>query len=196
MPERDDHPVSTDDASLVRRCLRGEDAAISLLVDRFQTDVYGLCIRILHHRQDAEDVCQEVFLRIFRSLDTWDPSRPLRPWILGIAVNRCRTWLSQRQRRPETVDYLQEVAATRPEEDDSFELLGEIHQALATLRDDYRLVFLLFHEQGQSYEEIALAVDRPVGTVKTWLHRARTEILGRLQQRGMIEELPTRGKEQ
>ena len=70
--------MTTDDATLVRRCLRGEAEAIGLLVGRFQAEVYGLCVRLLNHRHDAEDVCQEVFLRVFRSLDSWDPSRPLR----------------------------------------------------------------------------------------------------------------------
>ena len=61
--------------------------------------------------------------------------------------------------------------------------------ALPILRDDYRLVFALFHEQGLPYDEIAEAVDKPVGTVKTWLHRARLEVLARLRQRGMVSEV-------
>jgi RNA polymerase sigma factor (sigma-70 family) len=179
--------VSADDASLVRRCLRGDAEAVRQLVSRFQSDVYGLCVRLLHHRHDAEDVTQEVFLRIFRSLQGWDPSRPLKPWIMGIAVNRCRTWLVQRTRRPELVDYLQDTVVARAA-DDSAELLTEIHAALAELRIEYRTVFVLFHEQGQPYEDIAQAMDRPVGTIKTWLHRARLEILDRLRRRGMVPE--------
>ena len=106
---------------------------------------------------------------------------------MGITDNRCRTWLAGRKRRPELVDYLQDVvAAAAP--DDSVELLSEIHAALAELRLDYRTVFLLFHEQGQPYEEIAQALGRPVGTIKTWLHRARLEILDRLRRRGMVSD--------
>jgi RNA polymerase sigma-70 factor (ECF subfamily) len=179
--------VSADDASLVRRCLREDADAIRQLVSRFQGDVHGLCVRLLHHRQDAEDVTQEVFLRIFRSLEGWDPSRPLKPWIMSIAVNRCRTHLAQRSRRPELVDYLQDTVAGQPA-DDSAELVAEIHVALAGLRLEYRTVFVLFHEQGQPYEDIAAALQRPVGTIKTWLHRARLEILDRLKRRGMVEE--------
>jgi len=179
--------VSADDATLVRCCLTGDSVAIGQLVERFQAEVFGLCCRMLGHRQDAEDVAQEVFLRIFRSLGRWDSSRPLRPWIMGITVNRCRTWISQRVRRPDLVDHLHETVAG-PEADDSAELLSEIRTALADLREEYRTVFVLFHEHGHPYEDIARAMDRPVGTIKTWLHRARQELLTRLKQRGMLNE--------
>jgi len=181
--------VSADDTALVRRCLRGDAEAVRALVDRFQAEVYGLCVRLLNHRHDAEDVTQEVFLRIFRSLRKWDCTRPLRPWIMGIAVNRCRTWLAQRARRPELADYLHETAAAPPA-DDSAELVSEIQAALRQLRPDYRSVFVLFHEHGHPYEEIAEALGRPVGTIKTWLHRARLEVLDYLRRRGMVVDVP------
>jgi RNA polymerase sigma factor (sigma-70 family) len=181
----------SDEAGLVQRCLLGQSEAIRQLVERFQSDVFGLCVRLLHHRHDAEDVTQEVFLRVFRSLHRWDSSRPLKPWVMSIAVNRCRTWLSQRSRRPELVDYLHETAASPPA-DDSPELLREIRAAVDELRAEYRMVFVMFHEQGQPYEDIASAMERPVGTIKTWLHRARLEVLDRLRRRGMVatEEQP------
>jgi RNA polymerase sigma-70 factor (ECF subfamily) len=180
--------VSADDALLVRRCLRGDPAAMQSLVERFQADILGLCVRLLHHRQDAEDVVQEVFLRVFRSLKRWDVARPLKPWVMAIAVNRCRTWLSQRARRPELVDYLHETAAG-PKADDHAELAREIQASLSALRADYRAVFVMYHERGMPYDEIAAAVDKPVGTVKTWLHRARLEMLERLRRRGMVSEV-------
>jgi len=174
-----------DDSALVQRCLNGDSIAIQTLIERFQGEVLGLCVRLLGHRQDAEDVVQEVFLRIFRSLTKWDSERPLRPWIMGITVNRCRTWMSQRVRRPELADYLHETPA-KEASDDSTELVLEIQSALRHLRPEYRVVFVMFHEQGQSYEEISLAMERPVGTIKTWLHRARAEMLERLRSRGMV----------
>jgi RNA polymerase sigma-70 factor (ECF subfamily) len=181
------HDVSADETALVRRCLEGRQESIRQLIERFQAEVFGLCVRLLNHRHDAEDVTQEVFLRVFRSLRRWDPTRPLKPWIMGITVNRCRTWMSQRSRRPGTVDYLQETAA-RDDRDDSLELVAEIRTALGELRPDYRAVFVMFHEQGQSYEDIALAMERPVGTIKTWLHRARLEVLDQLRRRGMLPD--------
>jgi RNA polymerase sigma-70 factor (ECF subfamily) len=180
--------VATDELALVKRCLRGDAIAIRTLVERFQAEVFGLCVRLLNHRHDAEDVTQEVFLRVFRSLRRWDRTRPLRPWIMGIAVNRCRTWITQRARRPELVDHLQETAQAQPT-DDAAELASEIRAAVGELRGDYRRVFVLFHEQGQPYEDIAAVLGRPVGTIKTWLHRARLEVLERLRRRGMISEV-------
>jgi len=183
--------VADDDATLVRRCRRNDPLAVRALVEQFQGAVFGLCVRLLGHRHDAEDVSQEVFLRVFRSLGSWDATRPLKPWVLSIAVNRCRTWLAKRARRPELADYLHDTAAAAPA-DDSVELTREIEQALARLRPEYRTVFVRFHQQGQPYDVIAGAVGRPVGTVKTWLHRARLELLDALRRRGMVEAPATR----
>jgi len=180
--------VSAEDAILVRRCLKGDEAAIHALVERYQSDVFGLCVRLLHHRQDAEDVTQEVFLRIFRSLKRWDQARPFKPWVMGITVNRCRTWLSQRIKRPELVDYLHETASKEPA-DDAAELVREIQDAVREMRWEYRSVFVMYHERGLPYEDIAEAMEKPVGTVKTWLHRARLEVLERLRRRGMMSEV-------
>ncbi len=180
--------MSGDDVLLVRRCLRGDATAMERLVEQYQADVFGLCVRLLQHRHDAEDVVQEVFLRVFRSLRRFDLKRPLRPWILGIAVNRCRTWMSQRVRRPELVDYLQETAAFT-ESGDAAELVREIQTAVQSMRREYQSVFVLYHDSGLPYEDIAQALSKPVGTIKTWLHRARMEVLDRLRERGMISEV-------
>lgn len=177
--------MPSEDADLVKRCLRGDEVAVRALVDRFQAEVFGLCLRLLHHRHDAEDVCQEVFLRVFRSLRRWDAARPLKPWIMGIAVNRCRTWFVQRAKRPEAVDYLQETASSPPASDVA-ELQREIDRVLGEMRVEYRAVFVLFHERGQPYDELAIAMGRPLGTIKTWLHRARLQVLQHLINRGMI----------
>ncbi len=181
-----------DDAALVRRCLRGDDSAVRSLIEQFQDGVFGLSLKMLGHRQDAEDVTQEVFVRVFRSLRGWDTARPLKPWIMMIAANRCRTWASKRGKRPESVEFLPETLAAPPP-DDSLELRQALADALAGLRPEYRSAFVLYHEQGQDYGAIAAHLARPVGTIKTWLHRARLELLDQLRTRGMVDthdELP------
>lgn len=177
------------DRDLVRRILAGDATATRELVARFEHDVFGLCVRLLRNRHDAEDVAQDVFLRVFRSLRKWDDTRPLRPWVTTIAVNRCRTHMSRRKTRPDTADYLAELPDPEaPLADQGNELASAIAAAVDTLRDDYREVFVLFHETGQGYEEIAAVIGRPVGTVKTWLHRARAAVLEHLKQLGLAPE--------
>lgn len=173
---------------LVKACLAGDVRATHRLVATFHREVYALCLRLLGHTHDAEDVTQEVFLRIFRSLRSWDGKRPLRPWILAIAVNRCRTWLRKRPRNNALPDELS-TGQGGGETDTAWELQETLSQALASLREEYRTVFVLYHDRHLAYEEIAEVVGRPVGTVKTWLHRARLEILAYLRRWGWDHEI-------
>jgi RNA polymerase sigma factor (sigma-70 family) len=172
------------DSELVRLCLRGQPEAMRELVARFEADVYALCFGMLRQHQDAEDVAQEVFLRVFRSLKSWDSARPLKPWVLTIAVNRCRTAMLKRSKLPKLTEFLADAPA-RPADSPAGELTEALSTAITALRSDYREVFLLYHEQALPYEEIAEIVDRPVGTIKTWLHRARLQVLAELQRLGL-----------
>jgi len=174
-----------DDRALVEALRSGEPQAPAWLLLQFHGVVFGLCYRMMRHRQDAEDVTQETFLRALGSFAGFDADRPLRPWLLGIAANRCRTAISRRGRRPITTDSVDDPVDHRPGRTDPDDLAGELERALGHLRTEYRMVFTLFHEQGLPYEEIALAIDRPVGTVKTWLHRARAELAEYLSRRGV-----------
>jgi RNA polymerase sigma factor (sigma-70 family) len=128
---------------------------------------------------------QEAFLRAFQAIGGFDSTRPVRPWLLGIAANRCRTALSKRARRPPVTETVAEYIDPRPGVADPDDLAAELSLALARLRPDYRAVFALYHEQNLAYEDIAAAMDRPVGTVKTWLHRARAELADYLSRRGV-----------
>ena len=92
--------VNGDDEALARLCLKGDEFSQRAFVDQFQGLVLSVCWKMLGHRQDAEDVAQEVFVRAFRHLEHWDQERPLKPWLLMIAVNRCRTALERRSKLP------------------------------------------------------------------------------------------------
>jgi RNA polymerase sigma-70 factor (ECF subfamily) len=174
-----------DDRELAERCLSGDQGAIRDFVERFQGMVFAVCLKQLRHREDAEDVAQQTLVRVVRHLRHWDQARPLIPWILTIAVNRCRTHVSQKNYRTQSLN----PAIDTPAKDrrlGSFDLAEELQMALNQIRDEYRTCFILFHQQELSIPEVADILKCPVGTVKTWLHRARRELAELLIERGVV----------
>ena len=157
-------------------------------VDHFRGRIFGLCWRMLGQREDAEDMAQETFVRALKNLHRWDPTRQMEPWLLAIAGNRCRSLLAVRMRRPAPAPLIAEVAHERPDETAADNLGEAVRLALLQVRPEYREAFILFHEQELSYAEIAEAMQRPLGTVKTWIHRGRSELIERLRDRGVLEE--------
>lgn len=174
-----------DDPALIEAIRSGHPHASRWFVAAYGAIVHGLCLRMMRHQQDAEDLTQETFLRAFQAMDRFDINRPIRPWLLRIAANRCRTALVSRVQRPVAAELGWETPDPRPGLTDPDDLAGELHRAIDRLRPEYRLVFTLFHEQGLAYEEIAEILNRPSGTVKSWLHRARSELAGDLERRGI-----------
>jgi len=184
--------MTTDSADdlrpLIRRCLTSDQGAMLALVERFRGQVFGLCYRMLGQRQDAEDVAQETFVRVLKNLHRWDAERDFEPWLFAIAGNRCRTALSTRKRRPAAEALPEQVSDGLPDMQAAKNLAEEVTLALTGIRDDYRQAFVLFHENELSYGEIAQAMSVPLGTVKTWVHRARRELIDQLQRRGVVAE--------
>jgi RNA polymerase sigma-70 factor (ECF subfamily) len=175
---------------LVRRCTSGDQLAMLALVERFRGQVFGLCYRMLGQRQDAEDAAQETFVRVLKNLHRWDSARDFEPWLLAIAGNRCRTALSSRKRRPMGEAMLELVADDTPDHQAGRDLGEEVQRALVGVRDEYRQAFVLFHQQELSYAEIAAAMEVPLGTIKTWVHRARKELIVELRRRGVVGGAP------
>ena len=187
---------SDDLPELARQCLAGDADGLRQFVGRFQQLIFSLCLQMMRHRQDAEDVAQESIVRAVRHLATWDQSRPIEPWLMGIAANRCRTALERRNRRPMALENLPEPStnghsvsseqASRGSE--SSGISEEVQRAVEGLRDDYRQCFTLFHVQQLSVQEISDLMGVPTGTVKTWLHRARKILAEELQRRGVTAD--------
>jgi len=153
---------------------------MAALVDRYRGQVFGLCYRMLGQRQDAEDMAQETFVRALRNLSSWDAERAFEPWLLAIAGNRCRTALSNRMRRPASQPLAEDcVRDDSPDLQAAKNLAEEVELALVDVRAEYREAFVLFHEHELSYAEIGVILGCPLGTVKTWVHRARRELIER-----------------
>lgn len=168
---------------LAQRCLDGDKVALREFVEMFERQVFALCLRMLRHRQDAEDTAQESLLRAVKYLKSWDPSQPLGPWVLKIAANRCRTALGKRGRTPVPVEVFPEQPSN--EITPQLGLADELDQALQLLKDDYRTCFVLFYEQELSIQEISHVMDVPEGTIKTWLHRSRKQLAQHFIRRGI-----------
>ena len=146
---------------------------------------------MLGHRQDAEDVAQEAMTRALRSLASFDCQRKFGPWLLAIAGNRCRSFQALRGRRLKQADEVENLPdRSAAEAQQARNLAEEIELALGGLRFEYRQAFVLYHEQQLNYAEIADSLGCPVGTVKTWVHRARRELADQLRRRGVVQELP------
>lgn len=178
--------MSLSDRELVDRCLSGDETSLRIFVERFHHIICSVCYRMLGHHQDAEDVTQEVFLRAFRHLHGWKPDRPLRPWLMAITANRCRTFLTERAKRPHLTEFTAKLPAADPGDSD---LAEELQLALSQVRDTYRMCFILYYQQELSCAEIGHILKCPTGTVKTWLYRVRRELADHLKRRGIGHEL-------
>ncbi|MBA3314283.1 MAG: sigma-70 family RNA polymerase sigma factor [Planctomycetaceae bacterium] len=155
-------------------------------VQRFEGLVYGLSLRMLRRREDAEDVAQDVFLRTFRSLKRWDADRPLAPWLIAITANRCRTALDRRSRTATFAPVAEQAseAIASPAE-----LAEELQLALSQLRPEYRRCFELFYRKELCVAAVAEHLGVPQGTIKTWLYRARKELADHLERRGVTPDV-------
>ena len=181
--------ILDDIRQLVDRALTGDQHAMVQIVERYNQRVFGLCYRMLGQREDAEDVSQEAFLRVLRNLSRWDQQREFEPWLLTIVANRCRTQLARRKSQGPTQNLI------CPPSDDAWraesaaaQLQEEVQLALTVLPTNHQQAFLLFHQHHMSYAEISSELDVPEGTAKTWVHRARRELVRRLIAREVVEE--------
>ena len=187
--------MDCDDLKLIQDFLDGDEAAAHAFLERYQRFVYSVCFRMMGNHHDAEEVSQESLIRIYRNLKKWDPTRPLKPWLLTITRNRCLTALDKRNKQPVQNELALELETERREHskhtNEEMEWSEELDLALDKLRDDYRDCFVMFYRHEMSYREIAETLEKPEGTIKIWLFRARNQIVELLRERGVIAEIET-----
>jgi RNA polymerase sigma-70 factor (ECF subfamily) len=179
--------VATELHAIVDRCLSGNQSAFSELIERYRGMVFGLCMKMLRQREEAEDATQETFVRVCNHLHQWDPGRNFEPWLMTIAGNRCRTRLAKMARRPNSSSLDYPVEDNVHLQTEANHLAEEIEMVLGQIKGDCKQAFLLFYKKRLSYNEIAEQLEIPLGTVKTWVHRARKELIERLAKRGTID---------
>jgi RNA polymerase sigma-70 factor, ECF subfamily len=162
------------DRDLILRARRGDAEAYGEIVIGHQTSVFNVCYRILHNRNDAEDLAQETFMRAYDRLNTFDIERDFGPWVRRIAANLCLNFLESQKVNAELDDERDADKTAQPDKQiEVKERSEQIRNALASLPPNYRVVIELRHYQEMSYDEIASELKVPLSDVKSHLFRAR-----------------------
>ncbi len=180
------------DADVVALAQQGRDDAFREIIRRYERPVFSLVYRMVRDREVAEDLSQDAFIRVLNHLDKYRSEFKLSSWLFKIANNVAIDHLRKRQLDTISIHGSPHASTATDIEATSFdiadggenaldemaakELGGEIERAIAKLRPEYRSCIMLRHVEGRSYEEIASTLDLPLGTVKTYIHRARHEL--------------------
>ncbi len=194
-----------DEARLVARLKKRDEAAFSQFVMLYQQKVYSLLARMLGNREEAKDVAQDVFLTVFKNIDSFRGDSKLSTWLYRVAINHCKNKIKYLDRRStkkhDVIDDAREgdvsdggVVGGRPARPDEAaqgnELERAVRKALATLDEEHRELIVLRDLEGLAYEEIVTITGLPDGTVKSRLHRARAALKDAIE-RGVGWKIPT-----
>ncbi len=180
------------DQEVVAHARAGREKAYRELIGRYERPVFSIIYRLVRDRELAEDLAQDTFIKVLNAIDRYDPKHKFSSWIFRIAHNTAIDRLRKREVDTLSLDgsphaQTQEaIEATRivavateasPEEFTANREIGEaIEAAIARLRPEYRTAIVLWHVEGRPYDEIAEIMGIPLGTVKTYIHRARNEL--------------------
>jgi RNA polymerase sigma-70 factor (ECF subfamily) len=182
-------PVPSSDLLLARRAAAGQASAWDELIDRYGGRLYNLALCFSGSREEAEDLTQEIFLRLYTSLRQYRGDCPLVSWALRLSRNLCIDHYRRARQERLSLRVPEEVLAHLPAGDDIHaeaqwrEEIAAVHAALAEMPEDLAELVLLRDLQGWSLEEVAALLEIPLGTVKSRLHRARLDVAERLQAR-------------
>ncbi len=187
-----DELATLPDADVVKLAQQGRETAFRELVRRYERPVFSLVFRMVRDRELAEDLAQETFVKVLNAIGSYRPEYKFSSWIFKIANNAAIDQLRRRSLDTLSLDgsphaeTAEAIEATTLQVGDgrenaldevaNRELGGQIEAAIARLRPEYRNCILLRHVDGRPYEEIAEILDLPLGTVKTYIHRARNEL--------------------
>jgi RNA polymerase sigma-70 factor (ECF subfamily) len=186
-----------EDRELIEMAREGRESAYREVLARYERPVFSLVYRMVRDRALAEDLSQETFVRAFNAIGSYNPKYKFSSWIFKIANNLTIDHLRKKKLDTVSIDgsphasTAEDQASTRLVVEDtaerpdayveSMELGSQLEEAIGTLREEYRTVVLLRHVEGYAYDEIAEIMGIPLGTVKTYLHRARAELKNALE---------------
>jgi RNA polymerase sigma-70 factor (ECF subfamily) len=185
----------------MRRIVQGDSSALAELYDRHAAQVFGLCLRILNEAQLAEDVLQEIFVRVWERSGTYAPERgEVITWLMGVTRNMCIDQLRRIRARPQAADaapggeglaleeFLTDPAADVPDAASTNEMAGLLRRAISKLNPDQRQVIELSYFRGLTRREIARTLQCPEGTVHTRARLALQNLRQQLAAQGLKPE--------
>jgi len=186
--------------SLIRRCKNNERAAFDILLGKYERYLYNICYGYTFNQDEALDIMQEIYIKIFRNIHTFDETRPLLPWLKRVAINTCLNYKRDNKKLPklsldletgenENSTLLDCIAAVDDTEETAIfhETQEAVTKSLQKLPDNYRLPLTLRYLENMSYEEIASVLKQPLGTIKSNVYRARNMMKKSLQVHGILE---------
>jgi len=184
-----------NDGELVQQVLNGNNNAFRFLVSKYQRLVLHVVGRMVQQNDEVEDICQEVFIKVFKALKRFRGDSKLSTWIAKIAYNTAITHLRKQKRRGE-VSYSEKPALISAEKDTGLnqkiiekeEAKKYLLQLIETLPANYRTVLTLFHLEEFSYKEIEEITGMPEGTIKSYLSRARNILKGKIEKVARLEQ--------
>ena len=170
-------PVSRErEVSLMERIASGDQSAMEELIELWKMPIFRFFLRSLNHHEDAEDLTQRVFIRIYRSSERYLPQAKFSTWIFTIARNLLIDEIKKRKRRPQVVFDEHIEKAGDGEGGRSEELTEILMKHLDTIPENHRTALLLRVQRELSYREIAEVMQTTEASVKTWIHRARLDL--------------------
>jgi RNA polymerase sigma-70 factor (ECF subfamily) len=182
----DPSAVCSDDQQLIRECLAGRTDAFGQLVERYQDRLFNSLVRTLGSVEDARDAAQAAFVQAFQKLDTYHGTAQFYSWLFRIALNTAVSQKRKTRRMSASVDAARQHSGFEPVDDhptaspshkmEVSERQQLVQTALAQLAEEFRTVLVLKEIDGLKYEQIAQIVGCPIGTVRSRIHRARSEL--------------------
>ena len=184
---------------LVAEVLNGNSAAFKILIERYQKLVSHVVFRMVANRSDREDICQEVFIKVYQNLAGFHFESKLSTWIAQIAYNACINHLEKKRLlllddpakggEENALEQYPSDAATPDHYAETQDIATRVRSEIGKLPVHFRTIVTMYHLDEMSYEEIAEATGMPLGTVKSYLFRARKQLKDRLTEKYQLEDI-------
>jgi RNA polymerase sigma-70 factor (ECF subfamily) len=187
--------LTQPDLGVLRKAQRGDERAFSLIVRAYELPVYNYVLRLVGDRSLAEDLTQEVFLRVFQGLPRFSLRCKFTTWLFQVTKNRVLDELRARERRPHAVLAIEDAPRLEVVDPpvERLETIEAVWRAVRELNPDLKMALLLRDVAGLSYNEIADALEITLATVKWRIFKAREEVQHALAREGILSDAPAEG---